>query len=358
MTTLLKNDDFHLLKTLVKANQKTLIKGLQKSVKKLYNKNQITATPDYIYCRGDLPVLLVAHCDTVFKAPPQDIYYDRQQGVIWSPQGLGADDRAGVYGILKILQMGFKPSILFTTDEEVGGIGARYFITQFPTPDIEYRYIIELDRQGECDAVFYECNNQDFVKYIESFGFIEDWGTFSDISVICPSWGIAGVNLSIGYLGEHSKEEILKVHPMVKTIEKVCLMLQYSQNAPEFEYIPRDYSKYGELYDKYAKAYGWYSFDPDEDDLFVNAGDSLKCSCYKCKKIVPRSDCIEVRKKGQTNSWGYCCYDCIVDDNIGWCHCCGNAFEKIYSKQYLCEACADLKYYEEEIKNGNEGSIS
>ena len=85
----------------------------------------------------------------------------------------------------------------------------------------DLNYIIQLDRRGSNDCVFYECNNPEFVEYVEAFGFVTAHGTFSDISTICPSWGIAGVNLSIGYIDEHSYSEILYVGNMLATIGKV-----------------------------------------------------------------------------------------------------------------------------------------
>jgi hypothetical protein len=67
--------------------------------------------------------------------------------------------------------------------------------------------MIELDRQGRDDAVFYDCDNPEFEEYITKFDFVSDWGTYSDISTIAPSWECAAVNLSIGYFDEHSYAE-------------------------------------------------------------------------------------------------------------------------------------------------------
>jgi putative aminopeptidase FrvX len=81
--------------------------------------------------------------------------------VIWSPDALGADDRAGVFAIIKILQSGLRPHIIFTTDEETGGYGAKA-LTSNACPFQDVRYFIELDRQGALDCVFYNCDNKHF----------------------------------------------------------------------------------------------------------------------------------------------------------------------------------------------------
>ena len=333
-----KSTDYKLFCSLVKSSQETLLKGLTQMVEKIYPIEKISRTKQYLYVRGDLPVLLVAHCDTVFKKQPTQIFYDREQKAIWSPQGLGADDRAGVYGILKIIQKGYRPSVLFTTDEEIGGLGAMAFIKDYPIPDIEYKYIIQLDRSGDCDCVFYDCDNQDFVEYCESFGFIEDFGTFSDISIICPIWKIAGVNLSVGYYNEHHTEEILFTHVLDTTIARVEKMLTFCKESKSFEYIPV-------LYSYPRVAYGWGVLDPEDQwDLMNKYGgqNNYDCICGCCGKTVAMSDCINVRKRGAPHTWRYYCYNCIDNDNIDWCSCCGEAFEKEYLTQKLCEACGGL----------------
>ena len=105
-----------------------------------------------------------------------------------------------------------------------------------------------MDRQGYNDCVFYDCDNPDFVTYIENFGFKFDLGSFTDISFICPDWKIAGVNLSIGYYREHSLAEILFVQDLYDTISKVELMLLDRQEAPSFKYIPMSIKRMEELY--------------------------------------------------------------------------------------------------------------
>lgn len=194
----------------------------------------------YLLAEGNIPILLVAHADTVFPKTPREIYYDSEKNVMWSPSGLGADDRAGIFGIVKILQhkSNLRPHVLLTTGEECGGIGVSQLITDFPQhPFQDLKYIIELDRQGFNECVFYNCDNQDFVNYIISFDFIEEIGLFSDISILCPAWGIAGVNLSIGYFEEHSYSERLFLNKTFDTIDKIITMLQSSDEAEHFAYF-------------------------------------------------------------------------------------------------------------------------
>lgn len=202
------------------------------------NNYNLTATDEYILAEGDIPICLVAHLDTVEKIPPRNIFFDNENKVMWSPELLGADDRAGVYAIIQIIESGYRPHIILTTDEEIGAVGATALVKQIPKCPLEnLKAIFQLDRHGSNDCVFYDCDNPDFTKYVESFGFDTAYGSFSDISVIAPEWGIAAVNLSVGYYNEHQKIEYLRFDELHQTIEKVKMMLDNVEEMESYKYI-------------------------------------------------------------------------------------------------------------------------
>lgn len=228
-----------LLRKILSMDQPTLLEFSYNLLKKKYGYKKIIKTEDYIMAAGDTPVALVAHLDTVFIRQPCDIFYDREECVMWSPDGLGADDRAGVYAIFQILETGLKPHIVFTTNEEKGCLGAIEIIKEHETfPFGKLKYIVQLDRQGADDSVFYNCNNPEFEKYINSYGFRKHIGSFSDISVLAPQWQAAAVNLSVGYIYEHEEIEHLYTVALEMTIGKVTQMLQEIDKAEYYEYIP------------------------------------------------------------------------------------------------------------------------
>jgi hypothetical protein len=259
--------------------------------------------------------------DTVFKLPPENIYYDREKNVIWSPGGGCGDDRAGVFAILKILQSGLRPTIIFTTDEESGGLGAVQLVTDFPDAPVQINYIIQLDRRGSNDCVFYDCDNEEFEQYVETFGFVTNFGSFSDISMIGPDWGMAGVNLSIGYINEHSVSETVHVSAMLNTIAKVKNMLT-QKDIPAFEYIPS------------AASLRWTTMFPGE-----KYGDEPEEECKICSRRFSEYDLYPV--KGADGETYFYCPDCMVNaNNIGWCGICGEAFETDDDKyHYICKDC-------------------
>lgn len=307
----LKRKDLNTFQQMCSLTQTGLKKFMSKFLRTQYS--DVFETNDFICAAGDIPIALVAHMDTVFKTPPKEFYLDQEKNVMWSPQGLGADDRAGVFAILMIVKSGLKPHIILTTDEECGGIGAMA-LTEFEKPFKKVQYLIQLDRRGSDDCVFYDCINKEFIDYVEKFGFSESWGTFSDISTICPEWGIAGVNLSIGYRNEHSECETLNIGHMLNTIEKVKKMLSV-KDIPFFEYIEDPDIKYWEAY---CKAWANKSWDSDY------YGYNGYVVCHECNKGFREEETFPVRLLH--GGWGYYCSDCIVD-KVGWCDICTEAFE-------------------------------
>ena len=304
-----KNSELKTFEQLASLTQGSLKQVLASFLKKHYSK--VIHTKDYIFAEGDIPVGLVAHMDTVFKEPPTEIFFDQTKNVMWSPQGLGADDRAGVFAIVQIIRAGYRPHVIFTTDEEVGGIGAMA-IAELDCPFSDLKYLIELDRRGSNDCVFYDCDNRPFNEYVETFGFEWNFGTYSDICDICEAWKVAGVNLSIGYRDEHSDTEVLFVGQMLSTIEKVKNMLDDAENLKTpFAYIPNARTRWS-----YAYGYGsdWYN---SHSEIF---------KCQGCGKYYMEEEMFPaVMIDGGTR---YYCPDCLIG-SVAWCDECGSAFQKV-----------------------------
>lgn len=306
----LKNSDYRTFEKLCGLSQNSLKKTLALFLRSKYNK--VVETQDYIYAEGDIPIALVAHMDTVFPKPAKTVYYDKDKNVIWSPYGLGADDRAGVFAIIQIIKSGKRPHIIFTTDEEIGAWGASSLgLENCPFKDL--KYVIELDRHGSNDCVFYDCDNVEFTDYIESFGFVTAIGSFSDICMFCEQWGVAGVNLSIGYEDEHSIAETLHVGHMLNTIDKVITMLSVKE-IPFFKYIRSPYA--------YSSC--WYT---NEYDL---------THCWMCGREYSLEEMVPVKLKDKTTK--NFCIDCLVD-TVSWCHCCGEAYEPEENDKGICNDC-------------------
>lgn len=212
----------------------------------------------YIYAEGTVPILLTAHLDTVHKERVKEVW--QTDNVISSPQGIGGDDRCGVYIILQALKKSkARPSVLFCEDEEIGGVGSKKFAKSNHIKKLEkMKYIIELDRKGSNDAVYYNCDNVEFVDWItDQTGYKEEYGSFSDISVLCPACKVAGVNLSCGYYNAHTTKEMVNMSEMAHTTETVVKLIEMDmKDIPAFEYIEAKYT-----YDRFSYGYDGWSRD-------------------------------------------------------------------------------------------------
>ena len=197
----------------------------------------------FLYAKGDVPVLLVAHMDTVHQKQCTEV--NMTDGKLSSPQGIGGDDRCGVYIISQIVKEKHC-SVLLCEDEEKGGIGARKFTKTDYINNLDVSYMIEFDRKGSSDAVFYSCDNAEFTDFVcDATGFKEAHGSFSDISVLMPAAKIAGVNLSSGYYNAHTTSEYVVPSDMEMTIEMAMVLIECECPDP-FEYVEKkyDYSKW------------------------------------------------------------------------------------------------------------------
>ena len=194
----------------------------------------------YILVEGEAPIMLLAHMDTVHREPVRDMCKTCDGNILMSPQGIGSDDRCGIYALVMIYEKSeIKPWLLFTCDEEIGCVGAATFSAGYragklPKELDALKCMIEIDRRGENDAVYYDCGNNDFEDYIAGKGFMTEWGSSSDISEIAPEIGVAAVNLSSGYYNAHTLHEYINRKHLNTTIERVQSIVADAAK-PEFQ---------------------------------------------------------------------------------------------------------------------------
>ena len=189
----------------------------------------------YIYAthtNEPVNVTLVAHLDTMFGNVRKDIIC--KKNIITSPQGLGADDRAGVYGVLQVIKK-YKCNVLFVCDEEYGQRGSKNFVRSPYFEDFKKKnnFLISLDLSGKKRMKFYDTTNKDFIDAISKItNFkVEESGThIADLSILVKGYksdttgaefdgcGLAGVNLCCGYENEHKLNEYVDMNVLESTI--------------------------------------------------------------------------------------------------------------------------------------------
>ena len=194
------------------------------------------------------------------------VMFDQKHKVAWTPDGLGADDRAGVFGCFSLMSkidVDNMPNFLFCDEEEIGCHGAKEAAKSLKEILRESLFFIELDRRNENDCVFYNDEPNHFVKYIEKFGFHKEWGSMSDIGHLGEETGLCGVNLSVGYYEEHTKSEYLEVNQLEKTLEKAGAIILDAHKEQKKYLNPKKKKSY--------TGYSGYLFDGYDRDAYDGA---------------------------------------------------------------------------------------
>lgn len=175
-------------------------------------------------------VALVAHVDTVGdvhgKLP--SIYANILDNEYLISAGTCClDDRTGVAIALRSMGVA-QPAYIFLKGEEIGCVGAITLVEDYPElesvfgEDHALQCLIEIDRKGINEVVFYELNYPEFenlflTKYEKNISH-----AWTDVAVLGPMWNIAAANVSAGYYKEHTDNE----HTNLKDIESCFLKLR------------------------------------------------------------------------------------------------------------------------------------
>ena len=253
-------------KKLCRPVKEDLFAWLHNQLSEYYGKANTVNGGDYLFFQGNCPTMLCAHLDTVHKRQPTTIVDDGM--CVSSPQGIGGDDRCGVYAVLAILKAvegeGKKPYVFFSTDEEVGGASTKRAAQEIKNRVAGVGYMIQIDRRNSVDSVYYKCGNTKFKEFIDAHGFIEAQGSFTDICNLSPVFDLASVNLSGGYYNEHTTNEYVVYDELQVTIDKIVKIIAdtkddvvytYCENKPKSTYVPyysQRFKKGDEVYLKFS----------------------------------------------------------------------------------------------------------
>lgn len=191
------------------------------------------------YCGQGPTVLLSAHMD-IYQELEEDRKIMEENTLLRSSSGiLGADDRAGIAIIMEIVSRIHRTNfngtlkLAFTVEEEIGLIGAQNLDPLF-LADVDAAIVV--DRRGKrdivtsCAGIIPFCNEA-YGQIFEEAGRLagmEDWkvtaGGSSDAKILSQQFGIPAVNLSAGYMNEHTDQETvdyLAAYQTVNLIESV-----------------------------------------------------------------------------------------------------------------------------------------
>lgn len=206
--------------------------------------------------RSDTYPCLAAHMDQVQHNHSKDFrVVEIGDDVIgWSPkchtqQGLGADDKNGLFICLECLRAFSALKVAFFVGEEVGCTGSSQVDLGFFS---DCRFIIEPDRRGSSDLITSMfCGRVCSEEFIRDtchahFGYAEEHGTITDVGELVERGvGISCLNLSCGYYGAHTDQEITVLTHLENCLNFVMHIVETCTAVYPFTYSRIDRSWFG-----------------------------------------------------------------------------------------------------------------
>ena len=204
--------------------------------------------------------------------------------------GLNADDCNGILVALQLLETLPNLKVCFTTQEEIGGVGA-YEAANNIEFFLNVRYLIQADRRGNKDLITHtngiDSASEKFVEDIQSlmekYNYSESIGTFTDIGVLASKLLISGVNISCGYYNEHTFKECCNINELnnclnfiyeiITSLDDQAITYTIKAQKP---YVSNYYSSYD--YDNYI-----YDDSP-KDEYDLPCDHCIDQDCMHCEK--------------------------------------------------------------------------
>lgn len=177
---------------------------------------------------GGSDKLFTAHTDMiVIPNTPQKVLYDANLRLAYTDKcTLGADDGAGMWLLMEMLDAGVPCWLAFFRAEEVGGLGSSFAAKDNPKFFKSFTHCISFDRRGTGDVITHQswgrCCSDEFAAHLSSalneHGFDyrpNDGGIFTDSANMTDLIAECS-NVSCGYNHEHHDTEELDVDHLLR----------------------------------------------------------------------------------------------------------------------------------------------
>jgi len=218
-------------------------------------------------------ILWSSHIDTMHRTEPdkvtQEVFVDTFDTAFVDEKSdcLGADDGAGVWLMLEMIEADVEGTYIFHRGEERGCWGSKQVATDHEEYLKTFTHAIAFDRRGNTSIITHQSSSrccsdilgQSLIDLF-SMGFVlDDTGVFTDTAEyvhLIPEC----LNISIGYQSEHTSKETLDLNFALELRNRI-VSIQWDKIALPVERKPEarpSYSYYGGLYGGY---YGDNSYD-------------------------------------------------------------------------------------------------
>ena len=206
---------------------------------------------------------VVAHLDQVQRNHSGDFKVIETDDILFGYsamnkrfEGLGADDKNGIWIAMQCLEKYDAIKIAFFVEEETGCDGSSVCDKNFFD---DCRFIIEPDRKGSSDlitSIFTDICSDEFINSIpfDEYGYKEQNGMLTDVAVLSESGvGLSCLNISCGYYNPHSDEEFTIIDDLLNCFNLICWIIENCQDVYYHTPKVKSYSnRYYSGYDYYG----------------------------------------------------------------------------------------------------------
>ncbi|MBQ9560574.1 MAG: hypothetical protein IJV08_11455 [Bacteroidaceae bacterium] len=257
---------------------------------------------------------LAAHMDQVQRYHSKDFRVFEHDGVAFAfsarsmaQQGLGADDKNGIFICLECLRRYDVLKVAFFVGEETGCVGSRACDLSFFR---DCRFIVQPDRHGGHDLITDmfcgDVCSEEFVQAIgaDAFGYKHDSGSITDVGELTERGvGISCLNLSCGYYKAHSDQEVTVLPELENCLNFVCHIIETCTAVYPFQGGRRTYSFGG-----FGHSKGWYE---DDETYYYECGyyDEDIETMRQYLGIQPDVSLDEIRRSCISEFHAFCFFD-------------------------------------------------
>lgn len=237
---------------------------------------------------------VVAHTDQVQRRHARDFRVFEYEGILYGfsremreQQGLGGDDKNGIWIALEALREFPALKVAFFWGEETGCRGSEKADMSFFE---DCRFVIQPDRRGRSDLItkisWTPICSDEFLAAVEPYatahGYKATEGMMTDVEELTNNGiGLSCINLSCGYYNPHTDQETTVVSDLENARDFVFDIIRnctevYRHDPPKRNYYGGLYQNFEECPDDVVLDLMYEHPEWDPEDLWLSFQDVLK----------------------------------------------------------------------------------
>lgn len=179
-------------------------------------------------------------------------------------EGLGADDKNGIWVALKCLAKYDTMKAAFFIGEEIGCVGSTQADMQFFE---DCRFVLQCDRRNGNDLITnagVQLASEEFVIATNywDYGYKEANGLMTDVQELkYNGLGVSALNISCGYYAPHTDEEFTNKAELWNCLAFVENIIENCTDVYPHEYVAPVVDNYCYKGGKWGNYYDWYDYD-------------------------------------------------------------------------------------------------